>query len=287
MAESEYQIADTTGRFTIAVKDGRKLNDISWESGRILLSNKRLILVGNDGKRTIRLSEVTGLSGREDATQSIAALSNYLSVKVGEDVIVVAPNDDEGFKTNFFEAMLGETVVKAKHPAVEGGVVQDSTWEPARLAVEPESLGLTMKSGGLVELELDEISGIDTEERTVSDDKRMVIEVSHAEGTTNVETHLTGSSQTCIFVQAFLKEGERRSETNVDLDTSEEEVLMALYSGVSPFSIPEFIGHEVAAVEETFEKFIELDIVDEVRQRREVTLNSRGRAIASDAIDEQ
>ncbi|MFQ3474805.1 chemotaxis protein CheF1 [Halonotius sp. F2-221B] len=287
MADGEYQIADTTGRFTIAVKDGRKLNDISWESGRLLLSNKRLILVGNDGKRTIRLSEVTGLSGRDDATQSIGALSNYLSINIGEDVIVVAPNDHEAFKTDFFEAILGETVVKAKHPAVEGGVVQDTTWETARLAVEPESLVVTLKSGGLVELELDEISGIDTEERTVTDDKRTVIEVSHAEGTTNVETHLTGRSQTCLFIQAFLREGERRSQTDLELDPSEEEVLMALYSGVSPFSIPEFIDHEVAAVEETFEKFIELDIVDEVRQRREVTLNSRGRAIASDAIDDQ
>ena len=287
MADGEYQIADITGRFTIAVKDGRKLNDISWQSGRVLLSNKRLILVGNDGKRTIRLSDITGLSGREDATQSIAALSNYLSIKVGGDVFVIAPSDHETFKTDFFEAMLGETVVKAKHPAVEGGVVQDSTWETARLAVEPESLVVTMKSGGLVELELDEISGIDTEERTVSGDKRTVIEVSHAEGETNVETHLTGAPQTCIFAQAFLREGERRSETNVDLDSSEEEVLMALYSGISPFSIPEFTGHEVEVVEETFEKLMELDIVDEVRERREVTLNSRGRNIASNAIDEQ
>jgi len=287
MADEEYQIADTTGRFTIAVKDGRKLNDISWNSGRILLSNRRLILVGNDGKRTIALSEITGLSGREDATQSIAALSNYLSVKVGEDVIVVAPNDHEEFKTDFFEAMLGETVIKAKHPAVEGGVVQDSPWETARINIEPESLVLTMKGGGLVELELDEISEVATEERTVTESQRTVIEVSHVEGATNVETHLTGASQTCIFIQAFLREGERRSETNVDLEPAEEEVLMALYSGVSPFSIPEFIDHEVETVEETFEKFIELDIVDEVRQRREVALNSRGRAIASDAIDEQ
>ncbi|MFC7042250.1 CheF family chemotaxis protein [Halonotius sp. GCM10025705] len=287
MADEEYQIADATGRFTIAVKDGRKLNNISWENGRILLSNKRLILAGNDGKRTIRLSDVTGLSGREDATQSIAALSNYLSVKVGDDVIIIAPNDHEAFKTAFFTAMLGETVIKAKHPAVEGGVVQDSPWEKARLAVEPESLLVTLESGTLVELELDEISEIDTEQRTVDGGKRTVIEVSHVEGTTNVETHLTGTTRTCIFAQAFLKEGERRSETNVDLAPAEEEVLMALYSGVSPFSIPEFIDQDVETVEETFEKLIELDIVDKVRERREVTLNSRGRNIASEAMGDQ
>lgn len=287
MADEEYQITDSQGRFTIAVKDGRKLNNISWENGRILLSNKRLILAGSDGKRTIRLSDVTGLSGREDATQSIAAMSNYLSVKVGEDVIIVAPNDHEEFKTAFFTAMLGETVIKAKHPAVEGGVVQDSHWEKARIAVDPESLLVTLESGTLVELELEEISEIGTEQRTVDGGKRTVIEVSHVEGTTNIETHLTGTPRTCIFAQAFLKEGERRSETNVDLDPSEEEVLMALYSGVSPFSIPEFIGQDIEAVEETFEKLIELDIVDEVRERREVTLNSRGRNIASEAMGEQ
>ena len=287
MGDEEYQIADGKGRFTIAVKDGRKLNNISWESGRILLSNKRLILAGHDGKRTIKLSDITGLSGREDATQSIAAMSNYLSVKVGDDVLIIAPNDHEAFKTAFFTAMLGETVIKAKHPAVEGGVVQDSPWGKARLAVEPESLLVTVESGSLVELDLDEISEIDTEQRTVDGKKRTVIEVSHVEGATNVETHLTGTARTCIFAQAFLKEGERRSETNVDLDPSEEEVLMALYSGVSPFSIPEFIGQDVEAVEETFEKLIELDIVDKIRERREVTLNSRGRNIASEAVGEQ
>ncbi len=90
-----------------------------------------------------------------------------------------------------------------------------------------------------------------------------------------------------MFVQSFLKEGERRSEANVDLDPSEKEVLMALYSGVSPFEIPAFIGQDVDRVEETFEKLIELDIVDEVRTRHEVTLNSRGRNIASEAMNEQ
>jgi len=62
---------------------------------------------------------------------------------------------------------------------------------------------------------------------------------------------------------------------------------MALYSGVSPFEIPAFIGKDVDTVEEIFERLVELDIVDEVRVRREVTLNSRGRNIASEAMNDQ
>ena len=287
MADEEYQIADTKGRFTKAVKDGRKLNNISWSEGRILLSNRRLILVGGEGKRTVPLSDIGGLSGREDATQSLAAMSNYLSLRIDEDVLVVSAQNHEEFELAFYKAMLDEQVVMANHPAVEGGVVQDSSWEKARLSVEPESLVATLKSGSYLELELDEISGIETEKRTVNGDKQRVIEVSHAEGSTSVESHLTGPSRTCLFTRAFLKQGERESETNVDLELSEKEVLMALHSGVSPFSIPEFIERDVDEVEEIYERFLELDLVDEVRQRREVELNSRGRNIASEAMGEQ
>jgi len=62
---------------------------------------------------------------------------------------------------------------------------------------------------------------------------------------------------------------------------------MALYSGVSPFEIPSFLGMEVDGVEETFERLIDLEVVEEVRVRREVALNSRGRNIASEAMNEQ
>ena len=287
MSEGEYKIADTKGRFAMAVKDGRQLNNVDWSQGRILLSNRRLILAGNDGKRTIALSDITGLSGRQDASQSIAAASNYLALKLGEDVMLVSATDHDEFKTAFFKAVLDENIVKAKHPAVEGGVVQDTSWEKARLKVEAEAIATALQSGKFVELELEEISEITTEQRTVGGTERTVIQVSHVEGQTSVETHLTGPQRTCVFVQSFLKEGERRSEANVDLDPSEKEVLMALYSGVSPFEIPAFIGQDVDRVEETFEKLIELDIVDEVRTRHEVTLNSRGRNIASEAMNEQ
>jgi len=64
-------------------------------------------------------------------------------------------------------------------------------------------------------------------------------------------------------------------------------VLMALYSGVSPFDIPAFLGIEVDQVEELFVRLIDHDVLDEVRIRHEVELNARGRSIAADAIDEQ
>ncbi len=287
MSDSEYKIADTKGRFAQAVKDGRKINDVSWSQGRILLSNRRIILASNQGKRTIALTDIKGLDGRHDPNQTIAQVSSYLSLKLGSDVMLISAADHEEFKTALYKAVLDQKVIKAKHPAVAGGVVQNANWEKARLKVEEDAIATALESGKFVKLELDDISSIANEQRTVGDEKQVVIQVSHLEGQTSVQTHLTGPKRVCMFLQSFLKEGERRSQTNVDLSESDKEVLMALYSGVSPFEIPAFIGQDVDTVEEIFERLIELDIVDKVRVRREVTLNSRGRNIASEAMNEQ
>ena len=283
----EHRILETAGQFTVAVKNGQELSDFSWSEGRILLSNRRVILTSDAGNRTIPLSDLTGISGAAGASKSIGALSTYLNLWLGEDMLVVSAEDHVEFRHGLYSTLIGESVLKAKHPAVEGGVIQDEPWEQARLSVEPEALTATLQSGTRVALRLPEISSVATEERTVADTKRRIIAVSHAVDGRNIETHLTGPPQTQLFAKSFLKHGERGNEIDTELEPGEEAVLMALYSGVSPFEIPAFVGQDVEDVEETFERLIELDIVDEVRTRREVTLNSRGRNIASEAMNEQ
>lgn len=285
--DEEHKVADSRGRFALAVNEGRPVNDVSWTNGRLVLSNRRLVLASADGKRTIPLSDVDALGGRQDANQAIARASNYLSLQVDEDVMLVAAEDHDVFETDLHRALLDQRVVLARHPAVEGGVVRDTEWQQARLKIEPEAVNVALRSGTFLELDLDDIGRLETTERTVRDEKRRVLEVEHTEGSTSVETHLSGGSRHVRFLESLLQEGERRSQTDIDLSESEREVLMALYSGVSPFEVPDFLGMDVEAVEETFERLIELDVLEEVRVRREVALKSRGRNIASEAMNEQ
>ncbi len=286
--DGEYKVADTQARFAVAVRDGRKVSDVSWTPGRVLLSNRRLILAGNDGKRTVPLSELQGLGGRHDANQSVARVSNYVSFDLGDQVLLVAASDHEGFERDVYRALLDQQTVMAKHPAIEGGVVQDTQWEQARVKIDENGLNAALESGAFVKFDLDDISGLDAAKRTVNGTKKPVIEVSHTDdGGTSIETHVAGAPDRMRFVEAWLRKGEERSSTNVDLSSRDREVLMALYSGVSPFEIPSFLGMEVDDVEETFERLVELEVVEEVRVRREVTLNSRGRNIASEAMNEQ
>ncbi len=286
--QGEYKIADTQARFAVAVRDGRTINDVSWTPGRVLLSNRRLILASNDGKRTIPLSELDGLGGRHDANQSITRVSNYVSFDLGDQVLLVAASDHEAFERDVYRALIDQRTVLAKHPAVAGGVVQDAEWEQARMKIDENGLNAALESGAFVQFDLDDISGLDAAKRTVDGEKKPVIEVSHTDDEdTSIETHIAGDPERVRFVEAWLRKGEERSTTNVDLSSRDREVLMALYSGVSPFEIPSFLGLDVDVVEETFERLIDLEVVEEVRVRREVTLNSRGRNIASEAMNEQ
>ncbi|MWV63626.1 chemotaxis protein CheF1 [Halorubrum sp. JWXQ-INN 858] len=285
--EGEHKIADTEARFAVAVRDGRSVNDVSWVPGRVLLSNRRLILADNDGKRTVPLSKLQGLGGRHDANQSITRVSNYVSFDLGEQVLLVAAADHDGFERDVYRALLDQRTLLAKHPAVAGGVVQETEWEQARVKIDENGLSAALEGGAFVEFDLDDISGLDAARRTVAGEKKPVIEVSHTDGGTSIETHLAGRPDRVRFVEAWLRKGEERSSTNVDLSDRDREVLMALYSGVSPFEIPAFLGLDVDVAEETFERLIELDVVEQVRVRREVSLNSRGRNIASEAMNEQ
>lgn len=287
MQEDEYKITDTRGRFTQVVKDGKKLGDVTWTKGRILLSNRRLVFVGNGGKRTIPLSRVREVTGRYDVNQMVARVSEYTSVRYGDDVVLVSTDGEDSFEHDCYRALLDQRIVLAKHPAVKGGVVQETSWAKGRIKVDEAALNLAVSDGTFVEITLDDISAVTAGQRTVNDEKRTVVEAEHTEDDASVQTYLSGDDRRTELLASFLRQGEDRSASGIDLEGSDREILMALHSGVSPFDIPDFLGMDVESVEETFGRLLELDVLDEVRVRREVSLTTRGRNIASESINEQ
>jgi hypothetical protein len=287
MRQGEYKRFDTHGRFLRAEKNGRELQDAAWASGRILLSNRRLILAGAGGKQTFPLLAIEGIEGRYDVNQDVASVSDYLALRVPNGVVLVSPNDYEAFEREFYGAVLNEGTYLARHPAVEGGVVQNTEWERSRLKVEEEAVSMATVSGSFVEIRLDDIGDITTGRRTIIDDSRLVVEVEHSDEATSVQTYISGSDRQMSFLESLLRKGEERSETSIELSETDKQVLTALYSGVSPFDIPSFLGVDVDEVEELYARLVDHDVLNEVRIRREVTLNARGRSIASDVISEQ
>jgi helix-turn-helix protein len=62
---------------------------------------------------------------------------------------------------------------------------------------------------------------------------------------------------------------------------------MALYSGVSPFAISDFVGIDVERVEEIYDELLELDVIEVVRERKEVALTPQGRRVAGEEMGKQ
>lgn len=287
MSEGETKLADQRGKFTQVVKDGRKVPDLEWVSGRILLSNKRLVLASNEGKRTISLSKIAGVKSRMDASQPLAKVSSYLSLQVGNDVTLVAPQDHETFEHELFSAVLDRQVILVKHPAVEGGVVQDTDWEKGRLSIEEGAVALALANGEFIEVDIDEVETVTEQEAKVKDEERFVIEAEHTIDRTAVQTHISGPRRKVTVLAALLRKGEQKNTTDVELTDEQNEVLMALYSGVSPFQIPDFVDMDIDRIEDIFDELIQAGVLEEVRTRREVALKARGRHIATEAMDEE
>lgn len=291
MPEGESKLEDQRGKFAQVVKDGRKVPDIEWIPGRILLSTKRLVLASNEGKRTIPLSKIATIKGRQDANKPLAKVSSYLSLQAGNDVTLIAPKEHEVFEQSLYNAILNQQVIAVKHPAVEGGVVQGTPWEKGRLTLEFEgddtTVALAVASGEFVEIEIDDVGIVEESDGDVMGNERHIVEVSHTVEATAVETHISGPRQKVNVLKSLLRKGEQQNETDTDLSGEQHEVLMALYSGVSPFQIPEFVGMDVDRVEEIYDQLIEAGLLEEKRIRRDVQLQARGRHIASEAMGEE
>ena len=166
-------------------------------------------------------------------------------------------------------------------------VGSDTDWEKGRLKVEEGEVALAIATGQFLEIDIDDVGTVGETEATVMGDERLVIQVEHSEDATVVQTNISGTRRHVSVLASLLRKGEAQNTTDHDLTDAETEVLMALYSGVSPFQIPEFTGMDVDTVEETFDSLTEAGILEEVRTRREVSLMARGRHIASEAMGEE
>jgi helix-turn-helix protein len=286
MSDSEKKVTDMQGRYMQPVAEGRQRDDAGWQSCRIVLTTERLVLVA-DGKLTVPLAEIDEIGERYDVNQRAAGVASYLGLTVGDDVVLVSGAEHDEFETDFYHACLNGEVLFVDHPAVEGGVVQGTDWTKARIRITDDDIRLALADGERVVIERDDIGEVEEDERQAAGEQRRVIEVEHSQGEISVETHITGSEYDLSVLWQVLEEGVERNRADLDLGPVEKQVVMALHSGVSPFEIPEFVDSEVEDIEAIYDRLIELDVIEVVRERTEVEMTARGRSVAGETMGEQ
>ncbi|QIO20919.1 CheF family chemotaxis protein [Haloarcula sp. JP-L23] len=284
MSGDERKILDTSGDYQYVVRDGDPVADPQWRSCRLIVTNKRLVLATNDGKQPIPHSKIALVDDESTVPDGVPA--DATALKVGGNVLLVDATSLDDFAFEYCRATLHGAVILARHPAVVGGVIQDDAeWTKARFRLDDEEVRLQFPGGGSTVFDIEDVGTIETSESTVMGEARTVVEVEHTdEQDRSVETHFSGMPHhTDALGRLFSQVVERRSD-DYELTEMESQVLMALYSGVSPFEMAEFVGTTPDDVEEIYQKLLDVGAVDKVRTRTEVSLNAQGRNMASEAM---
>jgi len=282
MSDGERKLVDTAGDYRYAVRDGQPVTDADWQSCRVVLTSERMVLATGGGKQAIPHSKIR-VTGGIDADGIDA--DGATPLEIGGNVIDVQGVDD--FESEYCRAALHDEVILVKHPAVVGGVVQEAAWSKCRFRLDGDAVVLGLSDGETVSFDIDDVGTIETATRQVRDERRPVVEVEHTVDDRSVETHLSGMEWHSRALESLLRKVIEKRDADYELSETERQVLMALYSGVSPFEMSDFVGIPVEEVEDVYGTLLEVGAVDKVRERTEVTLNAQGRNMASEAMSEE
>lgn len=263
------------------------LQDVDWRDARVRLSTERLLVHTDAGRKAVPLSSIVDIGDPFDGNEAVAEVAGYVGLFLEEQVLLVSPEDRDAFIFDLHTALLDGRFVRVRHPAVKGGVVTDVEWQDGRLAVPDRGLVVTTETGAQTTISLDDVGPILNSEQTVDGESRPVLKVIHDEDGTVLQTFLTGPVNRCRFIESFLAKGARENHPEIDLDELERAIVIALYSGISPFRIPTFVDESVQTVESTYERLVERDILAPVRRRLEVAVAPGGRILATEAMQDE
>jgi helix-turn-helix protein len=289
MSEGERKLVDTAGDYLYAVRDGSPVEKPDWRSCRIVLTDERLVLSTTDGKQAAPHAKITIPEAEGSVVPDAFADEPATPLRIGNTVILVDTTGVDDFEREYCRAAIQDEVILVKYPAVVGGVLQEEAeWSKARFRLEDDRIALGLPDNETVSFPIDDVGTIETATRGVMGEPRRVVRVEHTdEADRSVETHFSGMEWHSRALASLLRSVIEERGDDYELSAVENQVLMALYSGVSPFEMADFVGIDVEEVEEIYEKLLEVGAVDKVRERTEVTLNAEGRNLASEAMNEQ
>ncbi|WP_440005554.1 CheF family chemotaxis protein [Halomicrococcus sp. SG-WS-1] len=284
---SETVIADFVARFSLDTAE-----DPEPVRGRIVLSQKRLVLATGGSKTTIPLAAVFDVSVGHVPDELESFFNDTLTVAYERDhgrhtAVIEAGTEEVGqFKTLLFKAMLSGTPVRVKHPARVGGRVTDGEFEAGKIRIQPGRVEFCGVSEPF-EVELSAVTYFQKQRREVGGDERTVVAIRHAsEGQTVTSEFAVASKHKLNLLGRYFrleysevaKEAER-----VDTSEREMEALVAIYSGASSGNLAGALGIDAGSAAMLLSDLEEKDLVDDDGER--LSLSPAGKMLVSDRIE--
>ena len=230
---SETVVADFVGRFFAPGIEGEP------PTGRIILSQRRLVLAADGYKETIPLSSVFDVKLGQVPTEMAGYFNDTVTVAYRADdrrgVAAIEGNDTNIGRsaTVLFKVLLNGTPVRTRHPAKIGGRVVDSETHKAGLDVTQGALSFE----GCPEpftVDLRSVVSVERTQRDMGNGTHPIISFRHIEDGTAVTSQVgldSGRLTNVLGRYIRLRYAEVQEElADIELGEEETEVLVAAYS---------------------------------------------------------
>jgi helix-turn-helix protein len=260
--------------------------------GRIVLSEKRLVLAADAGKVTIPLTSVIDigvgqvpddLGGFFSATVTVAFergdRNMVAAIEAGDEKI-------DKFSTVLFKAVLNGTNMTVKHPAKVGGRVTGEEFTPAKLFLKPQTVEFR-RQDNTVAVKLATVDGFDRLNREIAGQSRPVLAVKHMPRGKDLTTFAAADSARKMNILGRylrLEYTDLRSEIDdIELSESEIRVLVTIYSSGSDVSLAKVLDMDGSQVTMLLNDLENEDLV--VNSEEGTQLTPKGRIVVSNHLE--
>ena len=246
---SESAIADFVGRVHAA--DFESAEPVT---GRVLLSQRRLVLATDEGKATIPLSGVFDVvvGTVPGDLQSFFSDSVTLAFERQGDrrtaLVEGKPDDMERFTRLLFKALLYDVTVTVRHPAQIGGRVTDASDHTAGITLSPGAIEFDDCPDPFT-VDLSTVIDYERTGRTLAGTRRPALVFRHVvDGQTVTSIATVPNERTLNVLGRYIKqEYDEAMEDLESFDPTEEqlEVLVSIYSAGGSANIAEVVTGDV------------------------------------------
>lgn len=284
---SETVVADFIGQFLAPGVEGEPAR------GRIILSQRRLVLAADDYKETIPLSQVFDVKVGQVPSEMAGYFNDTVTVayKTGDSraVAAIEGNDTniDRFATVLFKVLLNGTKALTRHPAKVGGRVVDTEATPARLDVTQGHLTFERSDGDSFTVDLTNVVGVERAHRDLGNGKHPVISFRHIEDGTAVTSQVgmnSGRLTNILGRYIRLRYADVQEELeDIDPSEAELEVLVAAYSAGPGVSLAKVVDIEPQRLTMLLNGLIEEGLLVDTDEGTNLT--AKGRVVVGQRIE--
>ena len=283
----ESVVADFVGRVHAA-----NLESDEPATGRVLLSQRRLVLATDDGKETVPLSRVFDVVVGSVPGELRSFFNDSVTIAYERDgarrsaLVEGEPDDMDKFVRLLFKTLLRNVTVTVRHPAKVGGRVTDATDHRASVSVSPGEIRFENCPDPFT-VDLSSVIDYDRTDRTVDGKKRPALVFRHVADDRTVTSITTVPNERALNILGrYIKiEYDDVMDDLDSFDPTEEqlEILVSIYSAGGEANVADIVTGDVTQTSMILDSLREAELVADGDAG--TTLTRKGQVIVSSYLE--